>query len=89
MAKPPSQPRCPRHPTKPCPGTCASLLPHWSCVNDLRAARRAERTQWRQERAARFAHRGPPRHEPPVTWGNCGRAPTVRRPPVRICSNPL
>ena len=27
--------------------------------------------------------------DPSVTWGNCGRAPTVRRPPVRIRSNPL
>jgi hypothetical protein len=56
MAKPPSQPRCPRHPTKLCPGTCASLLPHWSCLNELRVARQAERAQWRQKRAARFGH---------------------------------
>ena len=56
MARPASQPRCPWHPTMPCPGTCAVLLPRWSCINDLRAARRAERAHKRQERIARLLH---------------------------------
>ena len=56
MAKPPSQPRCPRHPTRLCPGTCLALPPPWVCFNDLRATRRAERAQWRREGGTRFSH---------------------------------
>jgi hypothetical protein len=40
----------------PYPSTCAALLPRWSCINDLRATRRAERAHKHQERMARFLY---------------------------------